>query len=53
MIVIELNGKTRKISLEEFLERDLQDILADDYGLEIDPLLEIYEEDLHIIIEEN
>lgn len=32
MIQIELNGKTRLISIDELLERDIQDILADDYG---------------------
>lgn len=38
MITIELNGKTREITLEEWLERDLQDILADDLGNDGDPL---------------
>lgn len=39
MIQIELNGKTRLISIDELLERDMQDILADDYGSEDeDPL---------------
>ena len=39
MITIELNGKTREISLDDFLNRDIQDILADDIGLEIDPFV--------------
>lgn len=38
MITIELNGKTREISLDEFLDRDIQDILADDIGTEMDSL---------------
>ncbi len=38
MITIELNGKTREISIEDWLDRDLQDILADDIGSESDPL---------------
>lgn len=36
MITIELNGKTREISLEDYLSRDIQDILADDIGMDID-----------------
>lgn len=38
MIQLELNGKTRLISIEEFLDRDIQDILADDIGSDQDPL---------------
>lgn len=38
MITIQLNGKTREISLDEFLLRDIQDILADDIGTEADCL---------------
>lgn len=38
MITIELNGKTREISIEDWLNKDLQDILADDIGSESDPL---------------
>lgn len=38
MIPVELNGKTRLISIEEWLERDIQDILADDYGIDEDPI---------------
>ena len=36
MIQIELNGKTRLITIEEFLERDLQDLIADDIGFDDD-----------------
>lgn len=38
MITIELNGKTREISIDDWLNKDLQDILADDIGSEADPL---------------
>lgn len=44
MIQLELNGKTRLISIEEFLERDIQDILADDIGVDIDPLVDFEQE---------
>lgn len=40
MIQIELNGKSRIISLEEFLDRDIQDILADDIGSDMDQLMD-------------
>lgn len=38
MITIQLNGKTREITVEEWLDRDLQDILADDIGFDSDAL---------------
>ncbi len=48
MIQLELNGKTRQISLEEFLERDIQDILADDIGMDADPLVD-FDHDVEVI----
>lgn len=55
MIKIELNGKTRLISIEEFLDRDMQDLLADNLGVEYDPLSDFVpqEEDLPDEIEED
>ena len=38
MITIQLNGKTREISVEEWLDGNLQDILADDIGFDSDAL---------------
>lgn len=42
MITIQLNGKTREISLEEFLDRDIQDILGDDIGIDTDALSDFH-----------
>lgn len=38
MITIQLNGKTREISVEEWLDGNVQDIVADDIGFDSDAL---------------
>ncbi len=53
MIPVELNGKTRLISIEEWLERDIQDILADDYGIDEDPVGDFHLGYIEIQIDES
>ncbi len=50
MIQIEINGKTRQISFDEFMERDIQDILADDIGTDADPLTD-FDHDVDITVQ--
>lgn len=40
MIRIQLNGKTRDISLEDYLTKDIQELIAEDIGFENDELMD-------------
>lgn len=37
-IRIQINGKTRDISLEDYLNKDMQELIAEDIGFDMDEL---------------
>lgn len=53
-IRIQINGKTRDISLEDYLKKDIQELIAEDIGYDMDELLDFnsnFSEDTYIDIE--
>lgn len=39
-IRIQINGKTRDISLEDYLSKDMQQLIAEDIGYDMDELMD-------------
>ncbi len=40
-IRIQINGKTRDISLEDYLNKDMQELIAEDIGFDMDELSDL------------
>jgi hypothetical protein len=39
-IRVQINGKTRDISLEDYLTKDMQELIAEDIGYDMDELMD-------------